>query len=91
MDVPASRLRNSGNLAPDAARLRYMQLVGPDPKSLGCQVCGGNKDQPLVILEPIVDHTTGQRITIAVCRPCILRAEEVSLHTVAPTKGRGRR
>jgi len=88
MDVPASRLRRSGELHPDAARLKHMRIVTPGPKSLGCQVCGGSRDQPLVVIEPIIDHSNGQRITIAICRACIARADEVSLHTVAPARRR---
>lgn len=87
-DVPASRLRR-GELHPDAARERYIEIVPPDPAAR-CQICGGGAGVPLVVLSPVVDRTNGQRITIALCRACAERAGQVADHTVPPGRARRR-
>ena len=66
-DVPASRLRR-GQLAPAAARLRYISVIHPDAEAR-CQICGN--PAPIHVLEPVVDRANGQRISIALCDPCV--------------------
>jgi hypothetical protein len=67
-DVPASRLRR-GQLAPEAARVRYIITIPADPKGR-CQIC--DTPEPIHVLEPVVDRTNGQRITIALCDRCVV-------------------
>ncbi len=69
-DVPASRLR--GKLHPDAARLKYITCIVADDQTR-CQVCCGlaGRGEIVVILEPEVDRSNGQRISIALCRKCV--------------------
>jgi hypothetical protein len=83
-DVPASALvRRTGNLHPDAQRVKHIELVRPDPRAR-CQVCGEGAGQPLVILCPVVDRDNGQRITIALCRSCAEYSGKIADHTVPP-------
>lgn len=49
-----------------------------DPKAR-CQQCMTKRSagKPLIIFEPCIDPSNGQRITIAICDVCIERAEFV--------------
>jgi hypothetical protein len=73
-DVTAESLRTRGELHPAAARHRHITKIPPDPKGR-CQICGvAGGDQPLHVFSPVVDHGTGQRITVAICHLCIVHA-----------------
>lgn len=71
MDVPASRLvRRTGRLPPEVLRIRHSRSIPMDPAGVGCQLCG--EHERVVVLEPVVDPN-GQRITVALCLPCLRR------------------
>lgn len=84
-DVPSSSLTRkvSGNLHPDAQRVKHIVIVPPDPRAR-CQLCGEGGGLPLVVLSPVVDRDNGQRITIALCRSCAEYSAKVADHTVPP-------
>jgi len=91
-DVPASSLTRkvSGGLHPDAQRIRYIEIVPPEPRAR-CQVCGEGAGLPLVILSPVIDRDNGQRITIALCRSCAEYSAKVADHTVPPAAPKPKR
>ena len=73
VDVPVSALlRRHGRLTLEAARFRYIELRRPDPKA-SCQICEGGQGCELVVLSPVIDRISGQRITIALCEECAFR------------------
>jgi hypothetical protein len=60
----------------DARRTRHISALARDPKAL-CQIC--DELSPDVVLEPLVDRS--QRITIALCWNCAIRAEAEARRT----------
>lgn len=52
------------------SRATFIRLVPGDAQAC-CQLCdGGGRGYSLVVLEPIIDHSNGQRITVAICPAC---------------------
>jgi hypothetical protein len=68
MDVPASALARRGKLLPEAARFRYTHSIPLDPAA-ACQVCDAH--ERVIVFDPVVDRSNGQRITVALCLLCL--------------------
>jgi hypothetical protein len=57
----------------EAARLAHIHHV-PGGRAR-CQLCGGGR-ATLIVFEPEIDRTNGQRITVAFCPPCVVWATQ---------------
>ncbi len=82
-DVPPSRLRRE--LVGPEARREYIRPIPPDPIA-SCQICSARA--PELVLEPVVDRTNGQRITVAICAVCVEYAGKAKDHTIPPASRR---